>query len=369
MSPVVDRAPHRMRRRVSRGIVASVVLGLLAPLVIASPASADKISDMRRQAARMAAHLDDLEERADDLSEDYAQAVYELQQLDDQVAQAKAQMDAADAALGQTRDRIQHYAVNAYVQFDQTSDLMVFLGSTPDNTEARIGYADIAVGKDRALADTWRSASEDAAVARSDLMSQRERQATLQAQVMDAKKAAQQAVTTQQRALTSVQGQLATLVRQEQARRAAEAAKAARARQQQSRSGRTASSSTAGRNVPSPSAGVTGAIAAARSQLGVPYRWANASPGVGFDCSGLTSWAWARAGRSLPHSSRAQYASLPHVPLDQLQPGDLVFFGGRSVNHVGLYIGGGMMIHAPHTGAVVETASIYRRGLIGASRP
>ena len=132
-----------MRRRVSRGIVASVVLGLLAPFVIASPASADKISDMRRQAARMAAHLDDLEERADDLSEDYAQAVYELQQLDDQVAQAKAQMDAADAALGQTRDRIQHYAVNAYVQFDQTSDLMVFLGSTPDNTEARIGYADI----------------------------------------------------------------------------------------------------------------------------------------------------------------------------------------------------------------------------------
>ena len=56
--------------------------------------------------------------------------------------------------------------MNAYVQFDQTSDLMVFLGSTPENTEARIGYADIAVGKDRALADTCRSASEDAAVAR-----------------------------------------------------------------------------------------------------------------------------------------------------------------------------------------------------------
>ena len=366
MSPVVGRAPHRMRRRVSRGVVASVVFGLLAPLVIASPASADKISDMRKQAARMAARLDDLEERADDLSEDYAQAVYELRQLDEQVAQAQAQLDAADTALGQTRDRMRSYAVNAYVQFDQASDLMVFLGSTPDNTEARIGYADVAVGKDRALADSWRSASEDAAAARSDLMSQRDRQAQLQGQVEEAKKNAQQAVAAQQRALASVQGQLATLVKQEQARRAAEAARAARARQQQSRSGR---SSTAGRNVPASSAGVSGAIAAARSQLGVPYRWANASPGVGFDCSGLTSWAWGRAGRSLPHSSRAQYASLPHVPLDQLQPGDLVFFGGRSVNHVGLYIGGGMMIHAPHTGAVVETASIYRRGLIGAARP
>jgi cell wall-associated NlpC family hydrolase len=355
-----------MRRRVSRGVVASVVLGLVAPLVIASPASADKISDMRKQAARMAAHLDDLEERADDLSEDYAQAVYELHELDQQVVQAQAQLDAADAALGQTRDRMRSYAVNAYVQFDQASELMVFLGSTPDNTEARIGYANVAVGKDRALADSWRSASEDAAVARSDLVTQREHQAQLQAQVEDAKTNAQQAVAAQERALASVQGQLATLVKQEQARRAAEAARAARARQQQSRSGRA---STAGRNVPAPSAGVTGAIAAARSQLGVPYRWANASPGVGFDCSGLTSWAWSRAGRSLPHSSRAQYASLPHVSLDQLQPGDLVFFGGRSVNHVGLYIGGGMMIHAPHSGAVVETASIYRRGLIGAARP
>ncbi len=367
MSPVADRAPHRTRRRALRAAVTAVVCGLLAPLVIAAPASADKISDMRRQAQRMAAQLDAMEERADELSEDYAEAVYELHQLEDQVAQAQAQMDAADAALGQTRDRLRDYAVSAYVQFDQASDLMVFLGSTPDTTEARIGYADIAVGKDRALADTFRSASEDAAAARADFISQRDRQNELQAQVNAAKNAAESAVTAQQRALAKVQGQLATLVRQEQARRAAEAARAARARQQQSRSGRT--SSTAGRNVPAPSAGVSGAIAAARSQLGVPYRWAASSPGSGFDCSGLTSWAWGRAGKALPHSSRAQYASLPHVPLDQLQPGDLVFFGGRSVNHVGLYIGGGMMIHSPHSGSQVETASIYRRGLIGAARP
>ncbi len=366
MSPVIDRAHHRMRRRAPRAVAAAVALGLVVPFLIASPASADNISDMRKQAQRMADQLDTLEERADNLSEDYADAVYQLHQLDDQVAQAQAQMDAADSALGQTRSRMRNYAVSAYVQFDQASDLMVFLGSTPENTEARIGYADVAVGKDRALADTFRSASEDAAVARTDLVSQRERQNALQAQVNAAKKAAESAVTAQQRALNKVQGQLATLVKQEQARRAAEAAKAARARQQQSRSGR---SSTAGRAVPAPSAGVGGAIAAARSQLGVPYRWANASPGVGFDCSGLTSWAWGRAGKALPHSSRAQYASLPHVPLDQLQPGDLVFFGGRSVNHVGIYIGGGMMIHSPHTGAVVETATIYRRGLIGAARP
>ena len=261
MSPVVDRAPHRKRRRVSRAVVAAVVFGLLTPLVVASPASADKIGDMRKQAARMADQLDALENRADDLSENYAEAVYELQELDQQVAQAQSQLDAADSALGQTRGRMRDYAVNAYVQFDQASDLMVFLGSTPENTEARIGYADVAVGKDRALADTFRSASEDAAFARADLQSQREKQNQLQAQVNSAKKDAEQAVSAQQRALSKVQGQLATLVRQEQARRAAEAAKAARARQQQSRSGRV-SSSTAGRNVPAPSAGVSGAIAA-----------------------------------------------------------------------------------------------------------
>ncbi len=169
MSPVVDRAPHRKRRRVSRAVVAAVVFGLLTPLVVASPASADKIGDMRKQAARMADQLDALENRADDLSENYAEAVYELQQLDQQVAQAQSQLDAADSALGQTRGRMRDYAVNAYVQFDQASDLMVFLGSTPENTEARIGYADVAVGKDRALADTFRSASEDAAFARADL--------------------------------------------------------------------------------------------------------------------------------------------------------------------------------------------------------
>ena len=194
MSPVVDRAPHRKRRRVSRAVVAAVVFGLLTPLVVASPASADKIGDMRKQAARMADQLDALENRADDLSENYAEAVYELQQLDQQVAQAQSQLDAADSALGQTRGRMRDYAVNAYVQFDQASDLMVFLGSTPENTEARIGYADVAVGKDRALADTFRSASEDAAFARADLQSQREKQNQLQAQVNSSKKDAEQAV-------------------------------------------------------------------------------------------------------------------------------------------------------------------------------
>ena len=118
--------------------------------------------------------------------------------------------------------------------------------------------------------------------------------------------------------------------------------------------------------VPPPSAGAAGAVRAALSQVGGRYVAFAASPGVGFDCSGLTMWAWGQAGVSLPHYSRAQYASLPHVPLDQLQPGDLVFIG-NPIHHVGMYIGNGQMVHAasPRLGILVSPI----HDLVGAARP
>lgn len=109
------------------------------------------------------------------------------------------------------------------------------------------------------------------------------------------------------------------------------------------------------------------AILAARAQLGKPYRWAGTGPS-GFDCSGLVRFVWARAGIGLPRSSRAQYASVERVSLEDLRPGDLVFSGWRSVSHVGLYIGKGKMIHSPHSGRRVEVAPL-RSNLVGAGRP
>lgn len=119
---------------------------------------------------------------------------------------------------------------------------------------------------------------------------------------------------------------------------------------------------------PPASSGVQAVIAAARSVLGVGYQWGGSSPQSGFDCSGLTMWAWAHAGVSLPHSSAAQYAALPRVDRSDLQPGDLVFFYSP-IHHVGLYIGGGKMIDASSWSDAVVLRDVYWEHYVGAARP
>jgi cell wall-associated NlpC family hydrolase len=98
------------------------------------------------------------------------------------------------------------------------------------------------------------------------------------------------------------------------------------------------------------------AVQAALSQLGKPYAWGAAGPDS-YDCSGLTMWAWAHAGVSLPHQSAEQQGYGTPVSVGQLQPGDLVFFGSPAY-HVGIYIGNGQMVHAPTTGDVVKITSL-----------
>jgi peptidoglycan DL-endopeptidase CwlO len=111
------------------------------------------------------------------------------------------------------------------------------------------------------------------------------------------------------------------------------------------------------------------AVNFAYAQLGKPYEWAADGPGS-YDCSGLTMASWRAAGVSLPHSSGMQYGYGTHVSQGQLQPGDLVFFYSP-ISHVGIYIGGGKMIHAPRPGDVVKITSISGSYMpyVGATRP
>ena len=154
---------------------------------------------------------------------------------------------------------------------------------------------------------------------------------------------------------------------------AAAAAKAASAAAPGSAAGSTTAPSWAGSSGASAS---QGDIAAnwALTQLGKPYQWGAAGPGT-YDCSGLTMEAWARAGVSLLHYTGYQWEEGPHVPLDQLQRGDLLFYATNNsdpatIHHVGIYIGNGMMVDAPFTGALVRIDSIYQPGTpIGAVRP
>jgi cell wall-associated NlpC family hydrolase len=109
---------------------------------------------------------------------------------------------------------------------------------------------------------------------------------------------------------------------------------------------------------PSPASGArAGIVATARSWLGVPYHWAGTTRTGGVDCSGLVMNVYATAGIRMPHLAAAQQAFGRRVSAAAAQPGDLVFFG-IPASHVGIYLGGGQLLHAPHTGAVVRVESV-----------
>lgn len=115
-------------------------------------------------------------------------------------------------------------------------------------------------------------------------------------------------------------------------------------------------------------------IADAEAYIGTPYVWGGEEPGVGFDCSGLVQWVFAEAGVSLPRVAQDQYDATPQLPPGApLEPGDLVFFGTSTtdIEHVGIYIGGGEMVDAPHTGADVriEPVPMFNPTFVAATRP
>jgi cell wall-associated NlpC family hydrolase len=181
-----------------------------------------------------------------------------------------------------------------------------------------------------------------------------------------------------QRLLSTIKDQIASLEAAEQRRQERLAAQAqarfraaqqARAPQQAAPEPLIDSDSPAEAIASAPDARYGGVVGIAMQYLGVPYVWGGASPS-GFDCSGFSMYVFAQIGVSLPHHAASQYGMGAAVSKDELQAGDLVFFNG--LGHMGIYIGGGQFIHAPHTGDVVKISSLsdswYAATYVGARR-
>jgi cell wall-associated NlpC family hydrolase len=388
-------------------IVAAVAVAIVAP-VFAGDASAQDVGSQQARVNQLASELTSLQNRAGVLDEQYLETAQRLQQVQTQLDQNKAEVDDAQARMDKARNEASSYVVSAYMGAGAGLDVAPGTGD-PNQAVNQQVLLETLQGDRQQVADDLRAAKLDLADKQSDLESSTKQLADAQSKQKSLKDDLQASVAKQQSLLAGANAQLQAAVQAEQARRAAAAQAAAEAKaqaqaaadaaaEQAAASSSTTSTSTkaasasakAGTSVKgtstttkpvapkksgsagkpaapvitgpisAPNGGAGAAIAAARSVLGVPYRWAGASPS-GFDCSGLVMWSYAHAGVGLPHSSSGQYAATQRIPVSALQPGDLVFYGSP-VHHVGIYIGGGSMIHAPHTGDVVRVASIYSMG-------
>lgn len=386
--------------------ILSVVVALLPTL--ASPARADEISDKKAQAEQIANDLDAQNRQMSILAEQYDQAQIQVQQLRDRQAAAEQKVSETDAEVAAIRTRLRGQSVAAYMRGGASRALeMLASTKTTDDLAVRGTYVRTLTASAGETLDALRDARKRLDDEQAALRDSRA-QADAALKTVDAKRQQATALEQKQRDLLSkTQGELAALVQAEAARKAAEeaarvqaelAAKKARedAAAQEAAAARARAATTttttapssplvtrkptttttapAGggtsspppSNAPPPSSGASAAIAEAQRQLGKPYEWGAAGPDS-FDCSGLTMWSWRAGGKSLPHSTYAQWDSTSRVAIADLQPGDLVFFGS-DLHHMGLYVGNGQMIEAPYTGAYVRYASIFRSDLYGAGR-
>jgi cell wall-associated NlpC family hydrolase len=374
---------------------------LVTVAALTAPAGADPVGDKQREAQQIANRIEQLSDRAADMGEALNGAQLSLAAAQADVKASEDKLAGLNQKLDGMRSTLSAYALKAYVYADQAGGLVGLLSGTSltEGAAQRAGYQTVALGANADMTDEVRAVIEDTQAEQSVLAAKKDKVARLADSYTAAKKQAEQALTQQQNLQVKVKGQLATLVAQEQARRAAAAAAAAQAAAQQAvarangpaPSRATPTPATAAPvaaapapgaaaapklvskpvpaappiDVPPTSGGAGTAVRAALSQVGKSYRFAAAGPDA-FDCSGLTMWAWAQAGVSLPHYSKAQYEQLPQVPLSAVQPGDLVFFYG-DIHHVGIYIGGGQMVDAANPALGVRVAGIG--GAIGAARP
>ena len=342
--------------RIRRPIVALVGLTILVTtLVLPTDARADEVSDKRAQAEAIAAKISQLDHDIEKAAEAANGAQVELDQINQQIADSQARVAAAEQERAGRNDQLKSYAVDAYVHGTPSNLAESSAGADLLTMGQRQGYLAAASSTQQQLVDQLRASQEDLAAKVDELNKAKGAAETKTKQLNDQKAAAQAAVSEQKQLYANAQGELQQLVAQAQARETERQAAAARAKQ--AANPPPPVSVGGGGSGPTVRGGVDAVIAEARKQVGKPYVWGAAGPGS-FDCSGLTLWAWRAAGVNLPHFSGAQYSATTHVPLSQIQPGDLIFYESPN-QHVALYIGGGQIIQAINSSRPVEYNSLY----------
>jgi cell wall-associated NlpC family hydrolase len=359
-------------------VLSSTVFGL------ARPVAGDQISDAKAKAAAIEAQLSQAQNEMSALSQQYDEAQYHLSQINSNIQTTEANIASDQQQVSKDKNTLAKAAVANYITDGTASTQNSIFSGNQETLGATSEYNQIAEGDISLAVDKLHTAETQLNVQKAQLTTE---QGQAQTQV-NAEQAAvaqnQQAINQQKNALAQEQGQIANLVQQQQQQEAAAAAQAARQRQAAAAAAAAAQTTSSGggsqlaglsQAAPPPTApGGEGALQAAESQIGVPYVWGGESPkgsaNPGFDCSGLTAWSWGQVGVGLPHFSGAQMADSAPVPVSDLQPGDLLFYGPGGSDHVAMYVGPGEMIEAPYTGASVWiTALRLGDGFVGAGRP
>ncbi len=377
---------HPLRRALSILAVAAVLVGATLVVSSARPAAADQIADAKAEASAIAAKIQATQNQIGALTGQVTAADYRLSQLSTQIAANKAEVSTDQVKVTKDMSHLKVEAISDYTDSDTSNQVTQMFSSNPNTSGIRSEYSAIATGNVTTTIDDLHTAQSALQATQSALENQKTQAATTASNLNAEENQADSLEQQDQSTLDSVNANIQHLIAQQQAAEEAAAkaaaaaafnARVAAAQQAQAQqqaeqqaqtqtpssnssgsSGASAPISLAAANPPPVPGGAAGAIQAAESQLGVPYVWGGETPGVGFDCSGLVQWSWAQAGVSLPRTSGAQFGATTQIPLADIEPGDLLFYGPDGADHVAMYVGGGEMIEAPETGEVVHITGV-----------